>query len=1176
MTTLAPIADQDARDRIAGDLDTTLFVEAGAGSGKTKALVDRIVALVAAGTAIDQIAAITFTEKAAAELRERIRMRLLHQVAEAGPDSVFAAALERLDHAAISTLHAFAQRLLFEHPIEAGLPPGVEVLDELGSQLAFDDRWERQLPLLLTDPDLAAPLLVADALGIGPTHLRGLAVAFEDNWDLVEERLDRSPPPPTIDVEPLCRALQALAAEAEHCSDPDDKLAIRLRSLEQYADALAEAASADDPVDGLTTIAELLRAPEPRFATDGKPFRNLGKAGNWPGGTDQAGRLKAELFAVGTQRDVLCASLTETVIHRLAAAVGSFVLDGVAERRSAGRLRFHDLLVLAREVLRHPDHGAEVRRSVRTRYQRLLIDEFQDTDPIQVDLAVLIAAGGPVDGRSWSRIETEPGRLFFVGDPKQSIYRFRRADIATYLRCQDRFGGGDATVALTSNFRSAGPVIDWVNEVFAVLISHEPDSQPRYMALDPTQPAPAVGPGVRVFGALHEDKPNADELRHREAAGVVDAIRAAIDEGWTVRERTGPGEATERAARLGDITILLPARTALPALERALEAAGIAYRAETASLVYSSAEVRELMTIARAIDDPTDELAVVAALRTPAFGCGDDDLARHRLVHGGSWDHRRLDDSLPADDPVVEALAWLAARHDERTWTTPAAMLDRIARERRLFELGVLDGRHREVWRRLRFVIDQARAWTDSTRGDLRAYLRWARLQASESARVAETVLPETDTDAVRIMTVHASKGLEFPITIVSGLTTQAQGIRSGVQVAFPPDGGIGYRFGAANTTATFERFAPIDEEMGAHERLRLLYVACTRASDHLVVSVHRTPAGPRGSLASELAEALDPAALMVAAGIDGHDGPGGVSDDPLGDGTPVAALDPADSDDAGAGDDTDGAADGGAVTHRTDAVAPSRRRAERTEWRAERERVLAAARRSRTVSATALAAAAADADRRLLPGPETDPGADPGLAKAPRNLDLPSWQKGRYGTAVGRAVHGVLQTCDLATGRDIDAQAAAQAAAEGILDREQIVARLARSALESPTVADAIGRRHWRELFVAAPVGDRLLEGYIDLLYEADDGLVVVDYKTDVVSGEAELAAKVARYGVQAAAYAIAVEAATGIAVTRAVLVFLTETDPLDVVVADLDANRQRAAATAAAIDLGTTDPDD
>ncbi len=166
---------------------------------------------------------------------------------------------------------------------------------------------------------------------------------------------------------------------------------------------------------------------------------------------------------------------------------------------------------------------------------------------------------------------------------------------------------------------------------------------------------------MRVVGELHEDAPRADELRGREAADVVAAIREAVDDGWTVRGRDPGGRVRERPCRLGDITILLPARTALPTLERALEAAGIAYRAETASLVYASTEVRDLMMVARAIDDPTDELAVVAALRTPAFGCGDDDLARYRLRHRGRWDHRRLDASLPADDPVVDGLTWLAA-----------------------------------------------------------------------------------------------------------------------------------------------------------------------------------------------------------------------------------------------------------------------------------------------------------------------------------------------------------------------------------------------------------------------------------------------------------------------------------------------------------------------------------
>jgi ATP-dependent exoDNAse (exonuclease V) beta subunit len=137
-------------------------------------------------------------------------------------------------------------------------------------------------------------------------------------------------------------------------------------------------------------------------------------------------------------------------------------------------------------------------------------------------------------------------------------------------------------------------------------------------------------------------------------------------------------------------------------------------------------------------------------------------------------------------------------------------------------------------------VIDQARAWTDAGGGNLRQYLRWVDLQSAEGARVAESVLPETDDDAVRVMTIHAAKGLEFPITIVSGMSTVPAGRRAPAEVVFPPSGGVGYRFGRSVTTEEYLGWAPIDEQMNLHERIRLLYVACTRARDHLIVSLHR------------------------------------------------------------------------------------------------------------------------------------------------------------------------------------------------------------------------------------------------------------------------------------------------------------------------------------------------
>jgi ATP-dependent exoDNAse (exonuclease V) beta subunit len=580
-------------------------------------------------------------------------------------------------------------------------------------------------------------------------------------------------------------------------------------------------------------------------------------------------------------------------------------------------------------------------------------------------------------------------------------------------------------------------------------------------------------------------------MRTAEAADVVAAIRRAMAEGWTVGEA-----ASWRRAQLGDVAILLPARTSLPFLEDALDRAGIPYRTESSSLVYGSRAVRDLLVTVHAIDDPTDHLAVVAALRSPLFGCGDDDLYRFRRQRGGGWDCTRPQpDTVPQDDPVRLGLEWLGSMHDRRRWLAPSEVLEQVARDRRMFELGFAEGRPRDLWRRLRFVIDQARAWHDATSGSLRQYLRWVDHQRSEGARVAEAVLPETDDDAVRILTIHAAKGLEFPITIVSGLSTKPGGVRKPAEVVFPPNGAVGYRFGRHVKTDAFDDFKPIDEQMAYDERVRLLYVACTRARDHLVVSLHRV------ERASEPAPASRTNAELLLWAMDKwlDTVPDAVSDAVAEPTLPFAAARPP--------------------------VIPLE------DWRALVPTAIAAAARPRTIAATALAPDGA---------PEVHD--EPGLDKRPPDLDLPPWIKGRYGSALGRAVHGVLQTIDLATGAGLEAAVAAQAAAEAIIDRGDVIASHVRAALESPLVQRAATQPHWRELYVGVPFDDeRVLEGYIDLLYRDDDGLVVVDYKTGEAGSEAALDARMTLYAAQGEAYVRAVADATGEPVARCVFLFLT-----------------------------------
>ena len=491
--------DGEARGRIAEALGDTLFVEAGAGAGKTRELVGRIVNLVTTGTAgIDAVAAITFTEKAASELRDRVRRQLegaLERARGAFDSTVAercARALDDLDGAAIGTLHSFAQRLLTEHPIEAGLPPRIEVLDEVASTVAFDDRWAGFLDQLLANDAIERPLLLATAAGVRLNALRVIAIAFNDNWDLAEAQAPSEPVEPpewTPRLDALMDELAGACDERYHADD-DDTLHERLCQLEDWAHRVRAAS------DEYTKLGLL--------GSDNRPNgRGRGARARWPDDYDLGG-LRERIERVRTGCDELRTEVALAAVMRLAVDLRRFTLDAAAERRKAGQLEFHDLLVLARQMLRGP-HAAVVRAALHRRYRHLLIDEFQDTDPIQIELAVLIAGLDPdAHDAPWERVEVRPGHLFFVGDPKQSIYRFRRADISLFLRAAERFGGDGGALRLSTNYRSTRSIIAVVNHVFGQLIQPQGHggvrSQPAYEALVAVRDDAPVGPAVSVLG----------------------------------------------------------------------------------------------------------------------------------------------------------------------------------------------------------------------------------------------------------------------------------------------------------------------------------------------------------------------------------------------------------------------------------------------------------------------------------------------------------------------------------------------------------------------------------------------------------------------------------------------------------------------------------------------------
>ena len=1097
-------ADVAARTLVETATGETLFVEAGAGTGKTTALVSRIVSLVREGVPITSIAAITFTEKAASELSEKVRRRL-EEAAEANKGvagDVFRQAIRDLDQAAIQTLHSFAMRILSLYPLEAGLPPQLRLRDTVEATLAFRERWQRFQDELLNSPDLERVLLRGLTVGLRLNDLREVAETFNDNWERLETvRLPVCDEPELVPARvlgPICEVVALRKATAsDSLTDKLDNLAGFTEFLSGIETDLRRANSAMERESIELDLLRLLHRVE-KLTKAKYPARMLGNAKNW-----DTALVRDLMKDAETARWEMLDGTRAACICTLLPHLRDFVMRGAEERRGKGELEFHDLLVLARNLLRD---DAEVRAALHRKFSRILIDEFQDTDPIQVELAALLAGKDGVAAEQWSLAITDPGRLFFVGDPKQSIYRFRRADIELFKRARSAFGSRH--VALSANFRCRPGIIEWVNTVCGELFSGfgaaVDGRQADWIALGAGREA-ARGATVHFLGGARTgDKDyGAAQVRKEEADAIVATIQKARNENWLGRDGK-KGAIT----RYSDIAILLPTRTNSPAIEAALGAAGIPVRVESRSLLFAAQEIRDLTNILAAIDDPTDDVSVVAALRSLAFAVDDGDLLGH-VNAGGRWDYTRpAPDQSP--EPVRSGMAALAGFHEARWHASIGALVEKVIAERKMLELAVAGSRPRESWRRLRFVSEQARLLGDNgTVNSLRQFVHWLRTQAAEGARIAEAVANEPDDDAVRLLTIHAAKGLEFPIVILAGLGVPPRNWPPKIAWYLDEAGreNVAVRSGRSDTYFETPNYLATQDHERAHgwlERDRLFYVAATRARERLVVSLFHKQLG-----SDHLKRHLDRKCSVAECLEAQREGSWDVLQLPM-------SIGPGQT----------------ATTTIEDTLEA------REAWLAERAERLARLAKAKVVAATALAHDPEPSGVDAEPEPERD--------------DLP-WKKGRAGTSVGRAVHAVMQTIDLASGAGLTETASSQAIAEGIADEAEHIARLAGNArLSAPVQAALASGKVWREMYVGGEIEGILVEGFIDMLYESPDGLVIVDYKTDSARDIASIERAMERYRLQGAAYALVLEKAIGRPVAGCVFVF---TEPrIDVRVEDLE----------------------
>jgi len=870
MTGLAarPLADEAARRRIREALGESQLVEAAAGTGKTTVLVERLVALLEQGLGtVDGLAAVTFTRKAAGELKLRLREELDRRLVELRAAGVadrrtqnLEAAISRLEEASIGTIHSLCAEILRERPVEAGVDPGFgELAEDEAPRLfnrAFRSWIEEQLESM--PPGLRRELARLTAGPWSPRQppldrLRDTALRlvewrdFPSGWRRPD--FDRE-----AQLGDLATRVERLADLVRHGRRGD----ILRRGLDRIVELAAWIArvrelGASKPdgggleADGGEAVQDQLEA---RLVELQRRLSGYGAPRKGRGG-----------FAEGVARDHVwelwrrLAERLEEFVEAADADLAALLRDelaGAVERyeeakHALGKLDFHDLLIKARDLLRS---DGTVRAHLQRRYSHLFIDEFQDTDPLQAEILLLLAADSPEPG-DWREVRPAAGKLFVVGDPKQSIYRFRRADVVLYHDVKETLAGrGVEVLHLTTSFRSVAPIQRAVNAAFAPLMTgdHEAGSAD-YIALgehrEPIagQPAVIALPPPRPYGLRNLSN---REIEACQPYATVEFVRWLIeDSGFEVEvpDPDRPGQRMRSRIRPRDVCLLFRRflswnRDTSREYVRGLEAVGIPHLLLGARSFHEREEVEALRSALKAVEWPDDDLSVYATLRGGLFAFDDELLLRFKARYGG-WHpsrapRRARENGEPPEEfrSLVEVLDFLAELHRRRNYRPIVGTVQEVLARPRAQASMALRPAGNQVLGNAQRVCDLARRYELAGGRSFRGFVEQLDEEAERPASTQAPVVEE-DAEGVRIMTVHTAKGLEFPVVILADMTAGLS--RGAERTVRPEDGLCAMRLLGLSPQELLDA-KEIEDRREEAEGVRVAYVAATRARDLLVV----------------------------------------------------------------------------------------------------------------------------------------------------------------------------------------------------------------------------------------------------------------------------------------------------------------------------------------------------
>src|ERR1051325_10836428 len=778
----------DSQDRFLAETtwDRNVVVVAGAGTGKTTILVNRILNLLMREPnplAITEIVALTFTNRAATEMKLRLRAQLL-RVTEQTDDLIALfrtryhlsteevserarMALEQMEKAQIGTLHSFAAHLLRLHPMESEIDPQFQEDDGSRFKELFQSNWDRWL-----DDELGSAGLQHDRWrrvlsGNTLDDLQQFASALSGDFVDLDE-LDRQ-----------CRSLSLEGNLRDWIAATHDRAATLLseydrpkrRKVEQMlADAMQFLALLlDQGPPGLACV-----SPEERLFLN----KDLGKA---PAGWDNTAFEEATSI-IGVAQQLL--TVDQPYFQDVVTLLRPFLHQVRHGFRTSGWIAFDGLLARAKMLFR--DHPT-VRARIKQTYRAILVDEFQDTDPVQYEIILYLGERAASHQIDWQNIDLEPGKLFIVGDPKQSIFAFRRADIEAFERVVEKIrAGGGVIYSLITNFRSNGAILDVVNNVFDRLFQLTEHVQP---ANERLAARPQRKPEVSVSGAqLRLVTPGEGD----EEFDVQTATRAEAEAlaRWLKEELLANATVTDRDRQQsplqpGHIALIFRKLTQAQIYLDALRHYDIAYITDGEKHFYRRQEIIDLVNLLRIIDNPYDTIALVGILRSPLGSMEDRDLISLQQIEGldyrqqerlSAWNH-------PQAGIVRRLYERLAELHQLAPLRPVSDAIDLIFERLPILELAAASLHGEQAVANLRKIRDMAELLADRPHLTLTGFVDLMMTRVSEQPDEAESILAEESLDAVRVLTIHKAKGLEFPVVILPGLHQGSKNSRKGPSI---------------------------------------------------------------------------------------------------------------------------------------------------------------------------------------------------------------------------------------------------------------------------------------------------------------------------------------------------------------------------------------------------------